>query len=81
VQVYYEKPSRQIKFGGDCELADYSFALIKALRKMPLRPAAMAAAIEEIEKERRCWHALKLLADERVVHDSREAMRRLLVST
>lgn len=102
--------SRDAVSGVDTKRLD---AELKALRKMPLRPAAMAAAIEEIEKERAALLAtangkrdtkgdratklldrmpeivaayrrqiqdgLKLLADDRVVHDAREATRRLLV--
>jgi DNA invertase Pin-like site-specific DNA recombinase len=105
-----ERATRDAISGVDTKRLDLE---LKALRKMPLRPAAMAAAVEEIEKERaqllaratgkqdqregrarkllarmpeivaayrgQLQHALGVLADDRVVHDAREATRRLLV--
>ncbi len=105
-----ERAMRDAASGVDTKKPDEE---LKALRKMALRPAAMAAAVEEIEKERaellakasgkqdkresrarqllarmpeivaayrtQIEQALRVLADERAVHDAREATRRLLV--
>ncbi len=105
-----ERAARDVASGADTKRLDQE---LRDLRKMKLRPAAMAAAVEEIERERaellaravgkrdkresrakamlarlpeivaqykdQIGQAIKVLADERVVDDAREATRRLLV--
>jgi site-specific DNA recombinase len=104
-----ERAARDAASGADTKRLDQE---LRELRKMRLRPAAMAAAVEEIERERaellakavgrqdkrqsrakamlarlpeivteyrhQISEAIKVLTDERVVDDAREATRRLL---